>query len=291
MISWEKPNLLGQWTLRIIMIVLAIVMIFPFAYVVATSFSSYKDVVGGNLIVLPLHPTLEAYSWLLNGGQVVQGLLISMIVAVGGTAISMFLTITAAYGLSRSTLPGSKFLLWIVLLTLLIAPSIITKYLVVRQLGMIDTIWALLIPSALSPFNLIVLRQFFINIPHELIDSAKLDGANELQILWSIVLPLSKASLAAISLFYAVAHWNSFFDATIYLNNPQLYPISVILRLFVMQGGQQVESVLPTPGQIPPPDLTLQMAVVVLSTAPILLIYPFLQKHFTRGVLTGSIKG
>jgi putative aldouronate transport system permease protein len=162
---------------------------------------------------------------------------------------------------------------------------------VVRQLGMIDTIWALLIPSALSPFNLIVLRQFFINIPRELIDSAKLDGANEIQILWRIVLPLSKASLAAISLFYAVAHWNSFFDATIYLNNPQLYPISVILRLFVMQGGQQVESVLPVPGQIPPPDLTLQMAVVVLSTAPILLIYPFLQRHFTRGVLTGSIKG
>jgi putative aldouronate transport system permease protein len=215
--------------------------------------------------------------------------MISFFITSVGTAISMFLTVTMAYALSRSTVPGSKFVLWLVLLTLLLAPSIITKYLVVRQLGMIDTLWALLIPSSLSPFNLIVIRQFFMNIPRELIDSAKLDGANEMQILWRVILPLSKASLAAVSLFYAVAHWNSFFDATIYLNNPQFYPISVILRLFVMQGNQQVESVVP--GQIPPPDLTLQMAVVVLSTAPILLIYPLLQKHFTKGVLTGSIKG
>jgi putative aldouronate transport system permease protein len=134
-----------------------------------------------------------------------------------------------------------------------------------------------------------VLRQFFLTIPQELIDSAKLDGASELRILWSIILPLSKAALAAITLFYAVGHWNSFFEATIYLNDPQLYPVSVILRLLVLQGDQTMNGSVP--GQAPPPDLAIQMAVVVLAILPILLVYPLLQKYFSKGVLTGSIKG
>ena len=133
------------------------------------------------------------------------------------------------------------------------------------------------------------MRQFFMTIPQELIDSARLDGANDWHILWRIMLPLSKASLAAISLFYAVEIWNSFFEATIYLSNSSLYPVSVILRMIVLQGSAPTEAI--AVGQTPPPDLTVQMAVVVLATLPILLIYPFLQKYFTKGVLTGSIKG
>ncbi|HLZ64495.1 MAG TPA: carbohydrate ABC transporter permease [Ktedonosporobacter sp.] len=289
MMPWEKPSIAGQSILYLAMLLIAVVVVFPFLYVIAVSFSGFKDVASGNLFFFPLHPTLEAYRWLLQGGAVVQALGISLFVTVAGTAVSLFITVTMAYGLSRKHIPGGKFVLWLVMLTLLITPSLITKYLVVRQFGMIDTLWALIIPSAVSPFNLIVMRQFFMSIPNELIESAKLDGANDVQILWGIILPLSKAALAAIGLFYAVAIWNSFFEALIYLNNSQLYPISVVLRLFVLQGTQPADAT--TAGQVAPPDLTVQMAVVVLATVPILLVYPFLQKHFTKGVLTGSIKG
>jgi len=290
MMPWmEKQSFLSRWSLRAIMLVLAILVLFPFIYILAVSFSNSADVADGKLIIFPLHPTLDAYNWVLQGTGFVQGLEISIFLVVVGTAFNMLLTATMAYALSRKGIPGGKVALWLVLLTLLITPGLITKYLVVRQFGLIDTLWSLIIPSAIMPFNLVVLRQFFLTIPEELIDSARLDGANDLRILWNIVLPLSKAALAAIALFYAVAHWNDFFEATIYLNNGQLYPASVILRLLVLQGGQPISQALP--GQTPPPDLTIQMAVVVLATLPILLVYPFLQKYFSKGVLTGSIKG
>ncbi len=286
---WDKSSGIGQTILWVIMVILAIAMIFPFVYVLAVSFSSYKDAVSNSLLIIPLHPTMQAYNWVLQNGGVLQGLVISLFSSIVGTAVSMFLSVTMAYALSRREVPGIKFALWLVLLTLLIAPSIITKYLVVRQLGMIDTLWALIIPSALNPFNVVVMRQFFLAVPSELIDSARLDGATDWHILWRIMLPLSKASLAAIGLFYSVEIWNSFFEPTIYLNNQQLYPVSVILRMIVLQSTIPSEAL--TPGQTPPPDLTVQMAVVVLATLPILLLYPFLQRYFTKGVLTGSIKG
>jgi putative aldouronate transport system permease protein len=286
---WEKPNKVSQVILAGVMVILAIVMLFPFVYVIAVSFSSYRDAVSNGLLIIPLHPTIQAYTWILQNGGVAHGLLISVFSSTVGTVISLALTVTLAYALTCTDAPGIKVALLLVILTLFIIPSIITKYLVVRQLGMIDTIWALLIPSALSPFNVIVMRQFFMAVPSELIDSARLDGANDLHILRYIMLPLSKASLAAIGLFYAVDIWNSFFEPTIYLNNPQLYPVSVILRTIVLQSSEPTQALLP--GQTPPPDLTIQMAVVVLATLPILLIYPFLQRYFTKGVLTGSIKG
>jgi putative aldouronate transport system permease protein len=286
---WDKSSGIGQLVLWVIMVSLAIAMIFPFVYVLAVSFSSYKDAVTNSLLIIPLHPTMQAYNWVLQNGGVLQGLMISLFSSIVGTGVSMFLSVTMAYALSRTEVPGIKVALWLVLLTLLIAPSIITKYLVVRQVGMIDTLWALIIPSALNPFNVVVMRQFFLAVPSELIDSARLDGATDWHILWRIMLPLSKASLAAIGLFYAVEIWNSFFEPTIYLNNQQLYPVSVILRMIVLQSTIPSEAL--SPGQTPPPDLTIQMAVVVLATLPILLIYPFLQRYFTKGVLTGSIKG
>jgi ABC-type glycerol-3-phosphate transport system permease component len=287
--TWDKSSGLGQILLWVFMVILAFVMLFPFLYVLAVSFSSYKDAVSNPLLVIPLHPTIQAYQWVLQNGSATHGLIISIFTAVVGTAISMCLTVTIAYALSRKEVPGMKYALWLVLLTLLITPSIIAKFLVVRQLGMIDTVWALLIPNALNPFNVVVIRQFFLGIPAELIECARLEGANDWHILQKIMLPLSKAPIAAISLFYMVEIWNSFFEPTIYLSNSQLYPIAVILRMFVLQGADPTQAV--NPGQTPPPNVTLQMAVIVLATMPILLLYPLLQRYFTKGVLTGSIKG
>ncbi|HZR38808.1 MAG TPA: carbohydrate ABC transporter permease [Ktedonobacteraceae bacterium] len=285
----ERSDFVTRWAIRIIMIVLAALMLFPFAYVLAVSFSNLQDVVSGKLVIFPSHPTFAAYIWVLQSSGVVQGFGVSLLRVLLGTGIDMVMTTLMAYALCRRGVPGTKFFLWMVLLTMLLSPSLITSYLVVRQLHLIDTIWALILPTAIAPFNLIVLRQFFMNIPLELIESAKLDGASDLRILWSIVVPLSKASLAAIALFYAVGHWNSFFDAIMYINDPQLFPLSVILRQVVIQGSLPQDIAMATEAQ--PPDITIQMAVVVITTVPILLLYPFLQKYFTRGVLTGSIKG
>lgn len=287
--AWQKSRLWEQFILWAVLSILAIVMIFPFLYVLAVSFSSYQDAVRNSLIVIPLHPTLQAYTWVLQNAGMLQALYISIFSASVGTIISMLLTVTLGYALSRREVLGMKGLVWMVIFCLLITPSIVTKFLVVRQLGMIDTLWALLIPSALSPFNVIVMRQFFIGLPEELAESARLDGANDWQILWRIFLPLSLAPVAALSLFYAVDHWNSFIEPTLYLNNQQLYPAPVILRMIVLQSTEPVENI--AYGVTPPPTLTVQMAVVVLATLPILLVYPFLQRYFTKGVLSGSIKG
>jgi putative aldouronate transport system permease protein len=289
MIPWmERSSFIERWSLRVSMGLLAVVMLFPFVYVLAVSFSSPKDI-SNNLIIFPAHPSLAAYSWVLTQTNALQGIEVSTLLVIVGTSINMLMTVTMAYGLSRSDVPGSKIILWLVLLTLLITPTIITKYLVVRQLHLIDTIWSLIFPGAIAPFNLIVLRQFFMGIPRELIESAELDGASELRILWNIVLPLSKASLAVIALFYAVAQWNNFFDAVLFINSPQLEPIALVLRDIVLQGNISQNDMVS--GEFMPPSLTVQMAVVVITTIPILVVYPFLQKYFTKGVLTGSIKG
>jgi len=161
----------------------------------------------------------------------------------------------------------------------------------VKQLGLLDSFASLILPTLIGAFNLVILRNFFMNIPVELMDSARLDGASELQTLWHIVLPLSKAVLAVVILFYGVEHWNSFFDAILYLNDSSKWPIQLVLRQYVLQGSSLAAGLEVDPNQPPPPAQTIQMAVVVIATVPILLVYPFLQKYFTQGVLTGAIKG
>jgi putative aldouronate transport system permease protein len=291
--SWQhRQHPFVRWSMIIIMLVLAVIMIFPFYYVVVNSFASFKDSLASGIQLFPHHPTLAGYQWLWNGGIIVPAFIISAIVTGASTAISLVLTTTLAYGLSTRGLPGGKFLLWIVLFTMLVSAGIIPNYILVQQLNLLDTLWAIILPGVVTGFHVIIMRQFFMNIPEELIDCARIDGANDWQILRRIVLPLSKAVLAVIGLFVAVGQWNSFFNAVIYLSNPQLFPLSVVLRMLVIQGQMPTDQINSlSMNAAPPPDLALQMAAVVVTTIPILLVYPFLQKHFVKGVLTGSIKG
>lgn len=289
MVAWkEKPSFLGLWSMRVFWVGLAFMMVFPFIYIISISFSSFKDVAGKGLILIPAHPNLDAYGYVLASGVVTRAVGVSLFVTIVGTLVNLIMTVTMAYGLSRRGVPGRGFILGLVAFTILFAPGIIPKYLVVKQFGLLDNLWALILPGAISAFNLVVMRNSFMSIPEELIESARLDGANDLRILWNIVLPLSGAVIAAIGLFYGVDHWNSFFDATLYINDPAKWPVQLVLRQFVLQGAV-IQDV--TVNQQPPPPITIQMAVVVLATVPILLVYPFLQKYFTKGVLTGSIKG
>jgi putative aldouronate transport system permease protein len=286
----EEPGPVARAAKALLLIFLAFVMIFPFVYVVAVSFSSYQDVIGRGLILFPKHPTLDAYTQVFRGGIVTNALLVSVGLTVVGTLVNMFMTVTMAYGLTRPSVVGSRFILALVLFTLLFSAGIIPNYLLVKQLGMINTFQSLIVPGAIGAFNLVVVRQFFMNLPPELLESARIDGANDLWILLRIILPLSKPVLAVIALFYGVGHWNDFFDATLYINDSAKWPIQLVLRQYVLQGSL-VSAVPPDPSQPPPPAQTVQMAVVVIATVPILIVYPFLQRYFTKGVLSGAIKG
>lgn len=288
----RRQHPLYRWGLNIFMVLLAVVMIFPFFYIVSMSFASFKDSVSGGILLIPQNPTLEGYQWLLNGGIIIPAFGVSILVTLAATAIGTLLTAMFAYGLSIRGLPGGKFLLWFALLTLLITAGIIPNYLLIQQMRLLDTLWALILPGAVSGFHIIIMRQFFMNIPQELIDCARIDGANDWQILWRVVMPLSKAVLAVVALFEAVAQWNNFFRAILYISDSSLFPLALVLRMLVLQGQTPTDqsSSLGT-NTAPPPSLALQMAAVVITVVPILLVYPFLQKHFTKGVLTGSIKG
>jgi ABC-type glycerol-3-phosphate transport system permease component len=287
----ERPSLLGRITKAVVLTLLAIMMIFPFVYVVAVSFSSAEDVLGGGLILWPRNPTLEAYRAVLSGGIVTRSLLVTMGLTVMGTAVNMILTVSLAYGLSRPSVPGSRAILLLVLFSMLFSPGLIPNYLLVRQLGLLDSYWSMILPGAIGAFSLIIVRNFFMNLPHELIESARIDGASDWRVLWSIILPLSKAVLAVVALFYAVGHWNTFFTAVLYINDSSKWPIQLVLRQYVLQGAALANAVDLDPNRLPPPPQTLQMAVVVIATVPILIVYPFLQKYFTKGVLSGAIKG
>jgi putative aldouronate transport system permease protein len=182
-------------------------------------------------------------------------------------------------------------MLYLVLFTFLFAPGLIPNYLLVKQLGLLNSYQSLILPTLIGAFNLVVLRSFFMGLPSELIDSARLDGANDMQILWHIVLPLSTAVVTVIALFYGVEHWNEFFNGILYLDDSTKWPIQLVLRQYVLGGSALAAGVQMDPSSPPPPQRTVQMAVVVIATLPILLVYPFLQRYFTRGVLTGAIKG
>jgi putative aldouronate transport system permease protein len=286
----ERPSLPARVIKAIVLGGLVAVMLFPFLYVLSVSLSSQQDLQGANVALIPLHPTLGAYTTILQGGVVTSALKVSVGVTVIGTLVCMVMTTTLAYGLSRtSQVPGTRIVLFLVLGTLLFNAGIIPNYLLVRYFGLLNTYASLIVPGMISAFNLVVLRQFFMNIPADLTDAAMVDGANPFQIFWSIILPLSKAVLAVVALFYGVALWSDYFNPLLYLNDTAMWPIQLVLRLYVLQG--QALTGAEQGGQPVPPAATIQMAVVVIATVPILIVYPFLQRYFTQGVLAGAIKG
>jgi putative aldouronate transport system permease protein len=262
--------------------------------VIGMSFASARAARSG-FALFPTDFSLAAYRTLLSGGPVLQSLKVSIGVTVVGTVLSVVLTVLMGYGLTRTKdVPGSKAILYLVLLTMLFSAGIIPNYLLMKQLSLIDTYAVLIVGSMsgfISAFNLVVVRNFFMELPQELLDSARIDGAGEWQVLMRVVLPLSKAVIAVIALFYGVAYWNDFFTALIYLNDTSKWPVQVVLNQYVLVGTplDTLAQSNPAARQITPK--TIQMAIVVLSTLPILVVYPFLQRYFTRGVLTGAIKG
>ncbi|MBQ0984409.1 carbohydrate ABC transporter permease [Streptomyces sp. F63] len=287
----EEPGPVGQGLKGATLAAVCLAILGPLWVVVVTSLSDQRTITeAGGLVIVPRTVTFRAYQELLSGGTVTRATVVSLLVTLVGTAISMAVSILCAYGLSR---PGSLLhrpILMTLLLTMFFSAGLIPTYLLVTGIGLQDSYWAMILPSAVSVFNILVLRAFFMNTAPELIDSARIDGAGEWRILLRIVMPLSKAVIAVISLFYAVGYWSQWFNAMIYLNDSGKWPLQMILRqLVIKQEAPQGMSQMIATQQVP--GLAVQMAVMVLALIPVVAVYPFVQKHFTKGMLTGAIKG
>jgi putative aldouronate transport system permease protein len=287
-LSWEdKLWDFGVWGC---LALVTLVMLVPLWYVLVTSVTPFDIWVrtGGTLLIAPGSISLDAYRLLLSGAQLPRAFGISLYITLLGTALNLVFTTLLAYPLSKDGFRLRTPLLALVVFTLLFNGGLIPTYLIVRDLHLLNTYWSLMLPNLVSAFNLLVMRAFFHSLPSEIEEAARIDGASEWQILWRIVLPLSKPILATIGLFYAVAHWNGFFDAILYLSDANMQPLQVVLRS-ILNAGQLAEFTDVSSATAVPTE-TLQMAAVVLTTIPVLLIYPFLQRYFTAGTLLGAVK-
>lgn len=271
----------------VLLAIVAVSCLFPILYVVSVSLTPYSEVIkNGGFQVIPQKLTFDAYRSLLIERTLPKSMGVSVVITILGTALSLLLTLLGAYPLSRKNLPGRTPILLFIVFTMLFSGGLIPTYLVVKDLGLTNTIWAMIVPNALATFNMLIMKTFFESLPEELFESARIDGAREFRILWKIAIPLSIPSLMTIGLFYMVAQWNTFFSAIIYITNRELHPLQVVVRnmLTMSQSTEMVaEAIMPT--------MTLQMAAVVIASLPIILVYPFIQKHLTKGMMIGAIKG
>ncbi|WP_060883097.1 carbohydrate ABC transporter permease [Streptomyces caniscabiei] len=290
--SWEEePSRAGLTGKGIALAFACLAVLFPLWIVVVTSLSSRKTIdEAGGLVVVPKGITFVAYQELLSGGQVTRAAIISIVITLVGTLFSMTVSVLCAYGLSRTGSFAHSWILMTLLATMFFSAGLIPTYLLVQSLGLMDTYLALILPSAVSIFNILVLRGFFMGISQELVDSARIDGAGDFRILWQIVMPLSRAVLAVITLFYAVGYWSAWFNASIYLNEQEMMPLqNVMIQLVQKQEAPVGLSQAIKTGQLS--GLAIQMAVMVMALLPVAVLSPFVQKHFKKGMLTGAVKG
>ncbi|NIK68234.1 carbohydrate ABC transporter permease [Paenibacillus sp. BK720] len=276
----------------ILLSAISLLAVLPFIYIIAGSFASDAELTKRAVFLIPKTFTTAAYQFIFSTDTILQSIKVSLYVTVVGTAVNLFFTVTMAYALSKRSLMGRNTVLNLIVFSMLFGGGLIPTYLVVRDLHLLDSFWALMLPGAISAFNLIIVKNFFQELPAELEEAAKIDGCTELGLLWKIVLPLSMPVLATFTLFYAVGHWNNFYSALLYINDPQKWPLQVMLRQIVLLSQTAAGDINSMdPNFVAPPDQSIKMAVIVIGTIPILLVYPFLQKHFAKGVLIGSVKG
>ncbi|RVX42727.1 putative aldouronate transport system permease protein [Nonomuraea polychroma] len=276
----------------VLLITFLAVVLLPLIYIVASSFSSPNAVSSGRVWLWPVDFSIRGYEVALSNPQIVTGFLNSLFYTVVGTLVSVTLTIAIAYPLSRKDFFGRNVITAFIVFTMIFAGGLIPTYLVVQKLGLLDTRWALIVPGAIGVWQVIIARAYLRHsIPDSLYEAAEIDGAGSLRVLWSIVLPLAKPMIAVVALMYAIGQWNSYFEALLYLKSDELYPLQLVLRNVVIlntqSGSQNIASLLERQQLA---DL-LKYSLIVISTVPVLLIYPFVARYFTKGMMIGAIKG
>ncbi|WP_325176769.1 carbohydrate ABC transporter permease [Paenibacillus alkalitolerans] len=282
---------MGKWLLYLFLALCAYITLFPFINIIAVSFSSSRAISSGEVFMWPVEFNVTAYKQLIEDGQLLVAMKNTVIITVIGTLLNMVFTILAAYPLSKTRLKGRNFMLMAVLFTMLFSGGLIPQFLLVSGLGLVNTYWSLWLPSLISVYNMFVMKTFFEGLPEEVEESAAMDGAKDWTILLKIVIPLSMPVIAALTLFYAVGWWNSFYSALIYIKSTDKMPLTVKLYQMIdlvspdlLRSGEGAMQLLVTPEGI-------RAAAIVFAIVPILCVYPFLQKYFIKGVLLGSVKG
>lgn len=272
-----------------------LIVLFPLLNVVAQSLSSSTAVITGKVLIWPVDFSLDAYKRIFNNSDLLKGFGNSLYYTLIGTIINVTLTVMAGYPLSKKDFYGKQYIIGAFIFTMIFNGGLIPSYLLVKDLGLYNTRWAILIPNAMSVWNVMIARTFFQNtIPDELCESAEIDGASDIRIIMSMILPLSKPIIAVLTLFYAVDHWNAYFNAMIYLQDKNLLPLQVVLRN-ILADAKMIEEMANIVNEQQSNSLALvevlKYAIIVFASIPVLLLYPFVQKYFTQGIMIGSLKG
>jgi len=273
----------------IFMSIFGFITIAPFLYVIGGSFATELELTTRSFFIIPREFTTEAYQYIFLNRTVIDSMLRTAGVTVVGTLVQLFFTFTMAYPLARANLRGRKVFIKLIIFTMLFGGGMIPTYMVVRSLGLLNSYWALILPGAISPFNLLIIINHFKNFPNELIEAAHMDGCSEIMTFARVVLPLSTPIIATFSLFYAVGIWNDFFSAFIYITDSSMWTVQVVLRQITLLSATTMDTVVE--GILEVPQQAVKLAVIAITTIPILCVYPFLQKHFAKGMMIGSIKG
>lgn len=278
----------------VLLVLIMLVILYPLYFIVIASLSDPLEVLAGKVILYPKNFSVDAYGMVFKDGNIMTGYRNTLFYTVFGTAINIALSVLAAYPLSRRDFVGKKFFTMVLTITMFFSGGMIPLYLTVSSLGLLDTIWAILLPGAISVWNVVIIRTYFqTSIPFELTEAAMVDGATNFQLLFRVILPLSTPVIAVMVLFYGVAHWNAFFNALIYISSKQLYPLQLVLRSILIQNTPSDEMMADLDNAASRQLLaeTIKYALIVVATAPIIAVYPFLQKYFVKGIMVGAVKG
>ena len=277
-----------------LIVIADIIVLYPLINVVSVSFASYSNYVSNPMMLFPTEFSLGAYQKILQYTPIWSGYTTTLFVTIVGTALGTFLTILTAYSLSKDWLRGRAFFMNFILFTMFFSGGIIPSFLLMRNINLLDSLWALILPSCLSAYNIILMRNFFTSLPKSLFEAAEIDGASEPYILFKIVIPLSKAIIATILLFLAVGYWNNYFSAILYISSQSKWPLQLVLRELIMSAtvvAQQTGGDLAEESMYEVPLIMIRYAAIVVATVPILCAYPFVQKYFSKGVMLGAVKG
>ncbi len=271
---------------------IALSTVLPFLYVVAGSFATEKELTEKAFFIIPTQVSLNAYQYAIRTANILRGLKNSIILTIMGTVMCMLFSLSFAYPLSKMHFRGRNWIMNLVIVTMLFSGGMIPSYMVINAYGLYDTYWALVLPALINPFNMVIIKKFFTGLPVELDEASYMDGANDLQIFTRVALPLSKPVIASISLFYGVGFWNDYFNSMIYLQTAEKFPIQIQLRSIILLSSTFSDAMMDFYDMNgAPPDKAVKMACTVIATVPVLCIYPFVQKYFTKGVMVGAVKG
>jgi putative aldouronate transport system permease protein len=286
--TYDKKFSPFQIVLSVFFIIVILLVLLPVINIVATSFSGREAIAMGKVGLLPVDFSTAAYRMVFNNKSMIRSLIFSIVLMLVKTGVSMILTILAAYPLSKKNLPGGRFIMLLITITMYFSAGMIPNYLLVKQLHLINTFWVLVLPAAITPFNLIILRSFFMSINPSLFDAAYIDGCSEMQTLRMVAVPLSKAAILTLSLFYAVSRWNSVSDIILYVQNTNFYTLQYRLKLMMDTINIPYDELDGTVREVVAENF--KAACIVFTMIPVLIIYPFVQKYFREGVMIGGIK-